>query len=83
MRTIACRLGGIHFEEGDLRSRRLGRKGGRQVWRKVLSYILQETRITMRTVPEESFAGVAMRSGASPRGAPSFGGICLVYSQSP
>jgi hypothetical protein len=38
---VSRRYGGIHFEEGDLRSRRLGRKVARQVWRKVLSYLMR------------------------------------------
>ena len=41
---LSRRYGGIHFEEGDLRARRLGRQVGHQVWRKVLSY-LQRTEI--------------------------------------
>jgi hypothetical protein len=33
------RLGGIHFESGDLASRRMGRRIGRQSWQQVLRYL--------------------------------------------
>jgi hypothetical protein len=36
---ISRRYGGIHFKEGDLRSRRLGRQVGKQVWRTVLKHL--------------------------------------------
>ena len=36
---ISRRLGGIHFEDGDLASRKLGRKVGKQVWAKAMKYM--------------------------------------------
>jgi hypothetical protein len=36
---ISRRFGGIHFEEGDLRARTLGRQVGFQAWRKALAHI--------------------------------------------
>lgn len=36
---ISRRLGGIHFEDGDLASRKLGRKVGKQVWAKAMKYL--------------------------------------------
>ena len=36
---ISRRYGGIHFEEGDLRARLLGREVGGAVWDKAQSYI--------------------------------------------
>lgn len=35
---ISRRYGGIHFVEGDVRSRRMGKKIGRQAWRKAVAY---------------------------------------------
>jgi hypothetical protein len=35
---ISRRYGGIHFVEGDLRSRKMGKKIGRQAWRKAVAY---------------------------------------------
>jgi hypothetical protein len=36
---ISRRLSGIHFEDGDLASRKLGRKVGKQVWAKAMQYM--------------------------------------------
>jgi hypothetical protein len=36
---ISRRLGGIHFEDGDLASRKLGRKVGKQVWAKAMQFM--------------------------------------------
>jgi hypothetical protein len=36
---LSRRFGGIHFPDGDLRGRTLGRQVGEQVWNKALSYI--------------------------------------------
>jgi hypothetical protein len=36
---ISRRLGGIHFEDGDLASRKLGRKVGKQVWAKAMKFM--------------------------------------------
>ncbi|HEY3125036.1 MAG TPA: vanadium-dependent haloperoxidase [Thermoanaerobaculia bacterium] len=36
---LSRRLGGIHFEEGDLRARFLGRQVGKAVWEKAQSYV--------------------------------------------
>ena len=36
---ISRRLGGIHFEDGDLASRKLGREVGKQVWAKAMKYM--------------------------------------------
>ena len=36
---MSRRFGGIHFEDGDLDSRRLGREVGARVWDKAMSYI--------------------------------------------
>ncbi|OGF13299.1 MAG: hypothetical protein A2W00_00495 [Candidatus Eisenbacteria bacterium RBG_16_71_46] len=36
---MSRRLGGIHFEQGDLDSRRLGRQVGAAVWDKAMTYI--------------------------------------------
>lgn len=35
---ISRRYGGIHFVEGDVRSRRMGKQIGRQAWRKAVTY---------------------------------------------
>ncbi|MCC6139691.1 MAG: vanadium-dependent haloperoxidase [Nitrospira sp.] len=35
---ISRRFGGIHFVEGDVRSRKMGKKIGRQAWRKAVAY---------------------------------------------
>jgi len=35
---ISRRYGGIHFVDGDVRSRRMGKKIGRQAWRKAVAY---------------------------------------------
>jgi hypothetical protein len=35
---ISRRYGGIHFVDGDLQSRKMGRKIGQQAWRKALTY---------------------------------------------
>lgn len=35
---MSRRYGGIHFEEGDLESRKIGRKVGAQVWKKARTY---------------------------------------------
>jgi hypothetical protein len=35
---MSRRLGGIHFKEGDLQSREMGRKIGAQVWAKAVAY---------------------------------------------
>jgi hypothetical protein len=36
---ISRRLSGIHFEDGDLASRKLGRKVGKQVWAQAMKYM--------------------------------------------
>jgi hypothetical protein len=36
---ISRRLGGIHFEDGDLESRKRGRKVGKQVWAKAMKFM--------------------------------------------
>ena len=35
---LSRRFGGIHFKEGDLESRRMGKEVGIRVWRKALRY---------------------------------------------
>jgi hypothetical protein len=40
---MSRRLGGIHFKEGDLQSREMGRKVGAQAWAKALAYFNGET----------------------------------------
>lgn len=35
---MSRRFGGIHFVEGDVRSRKMGKKIGRQAWRKAVTY---------------------------------------------
>jgi hypothetical protein len=35
---MSRRLGGIHFRQGDLESKAMGKKIGRQVWKKALAY---------------------------------------------
>jgi hypothetical protein len=35
---VSRRIGGIHFTQGDLESRRMGREVGTRVWRKALRY---------------------------------------------
>jgi len=41
---ISRRLGGIHFKEGDIQSREMGRKAGAQAWAKALAYFNGESR---------------------------------------
>jgi hypothetical protein len=36
---LSRRYGGIHFEDGDLRGRAMGREIGSMVWSKALSYV--------------------------------------------
>jgi hypothetical protein len=36
---LSRRYGGIHFEDGDLRGRRLGRQVAKEVWRKVVGHV--------------------------------------------
>jgi hypothetical protein len=36
---ISRRYGGIHFEDGDLQGRAMGRKIGAMVWAKTLTYV--------------------------------------------
>ena len=36
---LSRRFGGIHFESGDLQARALGRRIGRQVWRRAMQFV--------------------------------------------
>lgn len=45
---MSRRYGGIHFEEGDLNSRTLGRRIGKEVWQKAEAYFQGSTRLSSK-----------------------------------
>jgi hypothetical protein len=53
---LSRRYGGIHFVEGDLRGREIGRRVGRQAWNKAKAYFRPPAALTAALVPAQEAA---------------------------
>jgi hypothetical protein len=75
---ISRRYGGIHFEQGDLESRKLGRKVGALVWEKAMEYVhggpaqRLASSLRMEGVATSAVSGLALVGAHPMRGAGRF-----------